>query len=100
MSSYHNGEDVWFSACTSLGLYRGADEARAELPPHQPDEVRRALDRLYRRRRLAPEQALRDGHHTNVRVRRQLTDHAEEPMRRSGLVNDDAAALITSYPHV
>ncbi len=100
MSSYHNGEDVWFSACTSLGLHGGADEARAKLPPHRPDEVRRALDRLYRRRRLAPARALHNGHHTNVWVRRHLTDHVEDPLRGSDLVDDGVAALVVSYPHV
>jgi hypothetical protein len=99
MSSYHTGEDIWFCACTSLGLHRGADGTRAELPPHRPDEARRALDRLYRRRRLAPEQIVRDGHHTNVRVRRQLTERMEERLRGSGLVEDGAVALAVPYPH-
>jgi hypothetical protein len=100
MSSYHSSEDVWSWACTSLGLHRSADQARAELPPYRPDEARRALDRLYRRRRLAPEQILREGHHTDVRVRRQALEHMVEPLRGFGRVNDAATALVGPYPHV
>jgi len=63
-------ENVWHWARTSLGVLRIVCESREELCQHRPEKVRRALDRVYRRRRFVQGQEYRDGCCTHARLRR------------------------------
>lgn len=93
MTNCRNADDVWFWACTSPDLHLVVAEAHLELRPHRPEAVDRALDRLYRRRRLGPGQGQRDKYDPNLRIGRV---HAERV--RARLL--DSAGPIAPYPHV
>jgi hypothetical protein len=100
MPVHRNAEDVWFWACTSLGRHRAAHQVPRDLPQDHREQTQRALDRFYRRQRTAPDQDRRDGHHTNIRLRREPAERPQAPLRASGLSGDGAVRPLMRYPHV
>lgn len=100
MPARRDAEDVWFWACTSLGMHRVTDEVQNEFRPHRPEEVRRALDRLYRRRRRAPGQEECDRREDDTRPRCQPTAAAAISSGGWGSVNDGGTSVGVTFPHV
>lgn len=99
MPTYRNTEDACYRACTSPGLRRAADDGQRELCPYRSGEIRRALDRLYRRRRFVPDK-MHEGYHTSARPPRNSVERTAGLLRAFGPLSDEVASPIAVYPHV
>lgn len=104
MQLLYTDEDVLTWPCLSLGLHRVSETSRMDIPPHRPERVQCALDRVYRRRRvpLAADHGLGQppGQIMNLRSHRGPARVGDARASACDTVDADAALPKNPFPHV